>query len=92
MGCHTTVYISATTRATSVAVVSSKRLTKLTQSEEPTACVAVSIASCGGGAGFSDGGMKVQATVLSNDRRQTWDAFSEAMRVRLVAETDLPLA
>ena len=45
-----------------------------------------------GGAGFSDGGMKVQATVLSNDLRQTWDAFSEAMRVRRVAETDLPLA
>ena len=64
---------------------------KLTQSREPTACVAVSIASCGRRAGFSDGGTKAQATVLSIGLRPTWDAFSEAMRVRRVAETH-PLA
>ena len=74
----------------SAAVVNLKPPATFRQSAEPTAWRGASIASCGGRAGFSDNGGTEQATVTSNDVLQTWDAFSEAMRVRLGAAALFP--
>ena len=86
--CHPIACISATATGISAAVANSKRPATFGQSAEPTAWRVVSIASCGGRAGFSDDGITEGATIVSNDLRRTWDAFSEATRVRRGGEPD----
>ena len=90
--CHPIACISTTATGISAAVANSKRPATFGQSAELTAWRVVSIASCGGRAGFSDDGETELATFTSNDIRQTSDAFSDAKRIRLVGETHPPTA